>query len=100
MRERDLEIVLGCPEILGINWRSLTFLVDRYFTGMNYGPHLGKVLVARLALLFIRNNHIQIEAIDDEAEACARQSDNVNSEQQHAHVCSPATNQAARISTQ
>ena len=49
-----------------MNWRNLTFLVDRYFTGMNYGPHLGKVLVARLALLFIRNNHIQIKitAID------------------------------------
>ena len=56
LMSRNLEIVA--------NISPLTSVLTGILVLMTYGDHLGKVLVW-LAPLFIRNNHIQIAAIDD-----------------------------------
>ena len=56
LMSQNLEIVA--------NISPLTSVLTGILVVMTYGDHLGKVLVW-LAPLFIRNNHIQIAAIDD-----------------------------------
>ena len=56
LMSQNLEIVA--------NISPLTSVLTGILVVMTYGDHLGKVLVC-LAPLFIRNNHIQIAAIDD-----------------------------------